>query len=134
MSCNCCTGSGNNKLACPACQQLGDAVSTATLLHQLARPWQQAIGEQQYYFCRQPECEIAYFDNDGICFNTNALRQPERLLCYCFDIRFQDIADAESEQRCREFVTAKTRSKLCSCETHNPSGKCCLRDFPKQKE
>ncbi len=144
MSCHCCSSSNTppHKAACPGCQQQGDTVSATTLLHQLARPWQQTIGDQQYYFCRHPECEVVYFDSDSASFNTDALRQPVgqksgvtgRPLCYCFDIRYSDIADNGALKQCRDFVTEKTRSKQCSCETHNPSGRCCLRDFPKEKE
>ncbi len=28
--------------------------------------------------------------------------------------------------------TEKTNNCICACETRNPSGKCCLKDFPKQ--
>jgi hypothetical protein len=28
-------------------------------------------------------------------------------------------------------VMAQTKAGLCSCDTSNPSGRCCLKDFPK---
>jgi hypothetical protein len=31
----------------------------------------------------------------------------------------------------REFVVEQTKLKHCACEVQNPSGKCCLKDFPK---
>ncbi len=142
MSCHCCepTNRPPQRLACPACQQTAEAVSTTTLLHQLATPWRQSLGEQQYYFCPHPGCELVYFDSAGSRFNSKALRQavgqkstePSRTLCYCFDIRHSDLGDSAAAKQCRDFVIEKTRSKLCSCETHNPSGRCCLRDFPKE--
>ena len=77
---------------------------------------------------------MTYFDSDGMCFHQDALRQQERLLCYCFDIRYSDLDDATSAKTCRDFVIDKTRDKQCVCEQRNPSGRCCLRDFPKQEE
>lgn len=144
MSCNCCVPADQPpvRVACPGCQQPAETVSASTLLHQLARPWQRSLGDQQYYFCAQPGCELVYFDNAESRFGSEALRQPvgqkatdeSRTLCYCFDIRHSDLTDAEAATQCRDFVIEKTRSKLCSCETHNPSGRCCLRDFPREKE
>lgn len=75
-------------------------------------------------------------------FTTDAVRLPvgqkstdtQRTLCYCFDIRFSDLADSASAKRCHDFVIDETRNKVCSCEERNPSGRCCLRDFPKEKE
>ena len=31
----------------------------------------------------------------------------------------------------KEFVMAQTKAQNCACEIRNPSGKCCLVDFPK---
>lgn len=144
MFCSCCdsTNKPPQRLACPVCQQSAEAVSTTTLLHQLTTPWRQSLSGRQYYFCQHPGCELVYFDSEGSRFDSEALRQPvgqkstdeSRKICYCFDIRHSDLAEAEAAKQCRDFVIEKTRSKLCSCETHNPSGCCCLRDFPKQKE
>lgn len=50
------------------------------------------------------------------------------LLCYCFGFTKQDYKDDPSV---REYVIEQTRLKNCSCSTQNPSGKCCLKDFPK---
>ncbi len=143
MSCSCCsTDTPTQSVACPACGQQGDAVTTTTLLHQLRRPWQQEVGDADYYFCSRRDCDVVYFSAQGAAFNTGQLRQAvgqkstaaERTLCYCFDIRFNDIEERGAEQRLRDFVIAKTRDKLCRCEERNPSGRCCLRDFPKPLE
>lgn len=50
------------------------------------------------------------------------------LLCYCFGV---SKADFEREPDSRNFVMAQTKAGLCSCATSNPSGRCCLKDFPK---
>jgi hypothetical protein len=117
-------------------------VGVTTLLHQLKEPWRQAITEGPYYFCAEAGCEVAYFDGAGRRFVVTGLRQPagqkstaaDRTLCYCFDIRYSDLADSVSATRCRDFVIEATRAKRCACEQRNPSGHCCLRDFPKLEE
>ncbi len=144
MSCDCCTNTKKPPTVanCPGCNGQGDAVGTTTLLHQLKRPWQQGLEEGDYYFCAEQECEVVYFSREGARFDDTALRtavgqkstEPERLICYCFDIRHSDLADEASAKQCRDFVISETRNKVCACEQRNPSGKCCLRDFPKQKE
>jgi hypothetical protein len=50
------------------------------------------------------------------------------LLCYCFGISREDF---KRDPGLRDFVVAKTKAGECSCETKNPSGRCCLKDFPK---
>ncbi len=143
MSCHCCTSAKPPAMAnCPGCNGPGEAVSSTTLLHQLKRPWQQEIQEGDYYFCATEGCKVVYFDREGTRFDSTALRttvgqksvDPDRLLCYCFDIRHSDLSDPTAAKQCHDFVINQTRNKLCACEQRNPSGKCCLRDFPKQKE
>jgi hypothetical protein len=51
----------------------------------------------------------------------------DALLCYCYGVT---RAVALSDTAARAFVVAQTRRGLCSCETSNPSGRCCLKDFP----
>jgi hypothetical protein len=117
-------------------------VTTTTLLHQLAKPWQQSPGDEPYYFCNQPGCTVVYFTTSGRQFGAEALRQPVgqkstaagRTFCYCFDIRFSDLAHATAARQRRDFVIQKTRHKVCACEQRNPSGRCCLRDFPTEEE
>lgn len=142
MSCGCCSSSTPNKATCPDCGESAEDVSITTLLHQLKQPWQQSISDGPWFFCQQVGCDTVYFSSEGERFTTAQLRQPvgqksnekNRPLCYCFDIRHSDLSDAESARACREFVIDKTRDKQCVCEERNPSGKCCLRDFPKPQE
>lgn len=144
MSCDCCSSTATppGKVSCPACGQPGEAVSTTTLLHQLTTPWQQPPGDEACYFCNHPDCTVVYFSSNGTRFGREALRQPpgqksssvERTLCYCFDIRFSDLTDPATARQCRDFVIQQTRNKVCACEQRNPSGRCCLRDFPKEEE
>lgn len=52
----------------------------------------------------------------------------DTLLCYCFGVSKKDF---QSDLAIREFVVGQTKAGLCSCETSNPSGRCCLKNFPK---
>jgi hypothetical protein len=96
-------------------------------------------GARHYFFCEDPACEVVYFGDDGSTILKTQLRTrvglkedtPDSLLCYCFGISREDFRRDPSR---REFVVAKTRAGLCSCETRNPSGRCCLKDFPKPPE
>lgn len=141
MTCECCDKVPRTA-SCPACRQPGAAVGTATLLHQLATPWRQSPGIEQHYFCNQHDCPVVYFTASGREFSAGELRQPVgqksdaagRTLCYCFDIRYSDLADPGAARQCRDFVIQKTRDKVCACEQRNPSGRCCLRDFPTEEE
>jgi len=48
-------------------------------------------------------------------------------LCYCFGISMNDY---RRDPSLKDVVSAKTKAGLCSCKTMNPSGNCCLKDFP----
>jgi len=54
----------------------------------------------------------------------------DALLCHCFGVT---KADFEREPSARDFVVEQTKAGRCSCQTSNPSGRCCLKDFPKPR-
>lgn len=112
-----------------------------TLLHQLRFPENQRIAESSYYFCENPACERVYFSPDGTHYTQEQLRMPvgqksvspQRMLCYCFDISAQQVMDElqqSGHSPSKAFVVEKTKAGLCDCEIRNPSGRCCLKDFP----
>jgi hypothetical protein len=101
------------------------------------------LHEQQYYFCDSPLCDVVYFGEDGSVYTIDDLRgaigqkqtpqnaaHNEKVICYCFDVT---LADAENDPAAKAFVIQQTKDGGCSCETSNPSGRCCLKDFPKLK-
>ncbi len=87
------------------------------------------------WFCDNPECEAVYFLADQRIFTQADVRTPvgiksnagNALLCYCFGIDRQTLADSPEV---RDFVIRQTRDKQCDCEICNPSGRCCLKHFP----
>jgi len=122
-------------LRCPANGKQCAAVQLRTIAHHLNKPWLKTLKSQAYYFCDDPACDVVYFGQDGSVIKTGELRTrvgqkettPERTLCYCFGVTYQD---AEQDPAIRDFVTTQTKQAACSCDTRNPSGRCCLKDFP----
>lgn len=106
-----------------------------TIAHHIKAPWAWEPSAERYYFCDAQDCDVAYFGDDKSVIPTSRLRTrigvKERakhdLLCYCFGV---SRADFERDPATREFVIAQTKIGACSCETRNPSGRCCLKDFP----
>ena len=130
------------KLACPKCGTLQNNVLYQTIIHQLSSPATLNLDlNQAYYFCKNAACDGVYFDSLGKVFIQQDCRQdigqkstaPKRQICYCFDVTYDQVIDefaAEGRSKTKAFVIAQTKSKNCACETRNPSGRCCLVDFP----
>lgn len=95
--------------------------------------WRQTAN--RYFFCDDTACDVVYFGDDGSTLLKSQLRTQVGLkeasgdapLCYCFGISKRDFAN---DPATRDFVVAQTKAGRCSCETSNPSGRCCLKDFP----
>ncbi len=142
---NCCSKSNQNQQKlkrhrCPENDKEYGEVPYKTLLHHVKEPWNLALKEQAYYFCSAPDCNVVYFGSDNSTIHKDQLRakvgiketSDDALICYCFDVsRATARMDALSENKAKTFVIEQTKKSLCSCATHNPSGKCCLKDFPK---
>jgi len=138
---DCCEKTHSGKAQCPACQTQQKQVAIETLLHHIISPLNQLIPPQTYYFCTNHQCEIVYFGNLGAQYSTDQIRGKlgqkqtclSRTICYCFDITEQRVLDELSEtgkSSSKSFVIAQTKAKACACATRNPSGACCLADFP----
>lgn len=139
MSDCCASNTGLPTIAtCPINGKPYSQVSRRTVLHQVRQPWQQTLTAQSYYFCDDPDCDVVYFGNDQQMILRDAIREnvgqkstaADKPICYCFDIRLTDIQTPATVSRLKNFVTEHTRNAVCDCEIRNPSGKCCLRDFP----
>ena len=126
-----------SKYRCPVNGKEYGKVGIKTIIHHLARPWTKKLGNNNYYYCSDTECEVVYFAQDDSVIRKSELRTsvgikertPDGTLCYCFGVTY---ADAKQNSKIIDFVSDKTRRALCSCETSNPSGRCCLKDFPTQ--
>ena len=136
---DCCESSCNppKKYRCPVNGKEYGSVSIKTILHHLNEPWERNLESKAYYFCTDSECDVVYFGQDNSVISKNELRtkvgvketEPDRAVCYCFGVSY---SAATKNTTIVNFVKDKTKKALCSCETSNPSGRCCLKDFPKQ--
>lgn len=124
------------KHRCPANGQAYVEVSAATMMHHLAKPWAWDSQGETYYFCDDPDCEVVYFSASNKVFTQDKLRtqvgQKDRselaTLCYCFGV---SRGDYQSDVTIKAYVMAQTKNKTCACGARNPSGRCCLKDFPR---
>ena len=132
---NCDVESSSRTHRCPVNGRAYKPVGLKTIVHHLKAPWNWSGGEQGYYFCDDPDCPVVYFGDDGSVIDKTALRtgvgikehMPGSLACYCFGVSY---ADAQREPAIRDYIIAKTKAGICACETSNPAGRCCLRDYP----
>ena len=119
---------------CPRCGTGCATVAIKTIMHHLKQPWLHTFAEENYYFCSTPGCEVVYFTKDGDVVSKSDIRtcigvkeqKGDALICYCFGV---SKAVAGSNKNIKRFVIEQTKKSMCSCETANPSGKCCLKDF-----
>jgi len=137
----CCTSAVENKvkinkLSCPECEESGLAVNKKTILHHIKHPWLSKLDAEAYFFCRNTNCDVVYFSVHAETINKKDLRtqigikeqNDEALICFCFGV---NKAVAATDKKIKEFVLVQTKGAICACETANPSGRCCLKDFPK---
>ena len=125
-----------NAHRCPVNGKEYKGVSEKTILHHINTPWHWSGKAQNYYFCDDPECDVVYFGQDDSIIKKSELRttvginemSDDALVCYCFGVTAQEAA---TDPEAREFVVKETKEHVCECEARNPSGKCCLKDFPK---
>lgn len=114
-------------------------VAAKTIAHHIKHSWKWSANGRRYYFCDDPECNVVYFADDDSVVLKSQLRTDvgvkdadnDALVCYCFGVT---KVDARSDPGIRNFIVAQTKHGLCSCDTHNPSGRCCLIDFPRGRD
>lgn len=133
------TGSQAPRAVCPLNGRSYREVSLRTVLHHVTEPWRRGLAGRRYYFCTDPDCEVVYFAADATLIRRNELRtvvgqkstDPQRLICYCFGVTAADLlTPATGGHDCRGYVVERTRCGDCDCAIRNPSGRCCLGDFP----
>jgi Zinc binding domain len=120
---------------CPNNGLEGTEVSAKTISHHLKQAWLWKDEGVRYFFCADPDCDVVYFGDDELIITKAQLRTTVGIkeksnvapACYCFGI---SKADAINDPSIREYVISQTRHAQCSCDVSNPSGRCCLKDFP----
>ncbi len=133
-----CDAKHPQKRRCPINGTECAEVPTRTVAHHIKEPWNWTPTAERFYFCDDPDCDAVYFGDDGSVVPKSMLRtragakerDGDSLLCHCFGV---SRADFDKDPSIRDFVVEQTKAGRCSCETSNPSGRCCLKDFPKPK-
>ena len=139
-----CDSTNNNKTTAPrkaTCPINGlsySRVKVKTILHQVKKPWRLNLLDQYYFFCDDPNCDVVYFGQDKSTLVRNDLRisvgqksqDQDKTICYCFDVQFSDLDSEKAQEKSKAFVVEQTKNSTCDCEIRNPSGKCCLKNFP----
>ena len=140
MSACCSTSCSSNQVPkrhiCPANGIAYGQVPSLTIKHQIKSPWSWSPTDQGYYFCTDPDCPIVYFGEDDSTIEKTELRSEigfkskseQAIVCYCFGVT---KSQAKADPDIRDFVIQETKQHQCACEARNPSGKCCLSEFPK---
>ena len=121
---------------CPVNGERYASVKRKTMLHHVVAPWDMKFKEQGYYFCTDPDCDVVYFGQDNFIIGKSQIRttiwQKSRNenadICYCFGVSQKK---AHYNPAIKQFVTEQVKVSQCACEIRNPSGRCCLKDFPK---
>jgi len=140
---NCCGSTCESKTEtlkceCPVCNQGALPVSKKTMMQHIKDVWCYKLREELYYFCRTENCDVVYFTKHGEILHKTDIRtrigikeqDDSALICYCFGV---NKTAAATNKVVKEFVVRQTKELNCACETANPSGRCCLKDFPKFK-
>ena len=124
-----------NQHKCPVNNQQYKSVSTRTVSHHVKQPWNLRTADRTFYFCDDPKCNAVYFSDDNSVITKSQLRtevgiksnSADSLVCYCFGVTKSQSSDPEI----KNYIIEQTKHGICSCDTTNPSGKCCLKDFPR---
>ena len=135
-SSNCLPETPLRKHVCPVNGIEYSKVSLKTILHHIKKPWQWNTTIENYYFCNDPNCDVVYFGEDDSIIYKDDLRttvgikdkSSKSIICYCFGVSKQNFSQ---DKTIKDFVIHQTKDQMCGCEIRNPSGKCCLKDFPK---
>lgn len=124
---------------CPQCSNMGvkiDSITPQTLLKISSS--EKVKSALHYKFCKNTDCEIAYFTGDETHFFTcdellvKATLKDSGLdvhICYCFNHTRQSVFNeivSTGKTLVLEDIKAKMKDPGCFCETSNPQGVCCL--------
>ena len=137
---NCCNTSCSSakhakKMQCPVCDKPGNEVSQQTITQHISSPWKWKPTTDRFFFCDNANCKVTYFGDDDSTINMSQLRtligikhkSEDALICYCYGVTRQI---AKNNPQAKAFVIEQTKNKHCDCVNRNPSGQCCLKDFP----
>lgn len=142
---DCCCGSGatiNSEkpggTGCPNCGVEGQKVKNITVRSMVLDNLIENVGDQDFFFCRTPDCPVVYFDSiSGRRFDKHDVKVRVWLketedpipVCYCNEVTEKEILDEILKNGCppalEEIQKRTGAGKGGKCLTRNPSGRCC---------
>ncbi len=141
---SCCSSSQKgqshpNKHVCPVNGKEYKEVPVSTIIHHISEPWNWDDEGEAFYFCDDADCEVVYFSESNKVITKIQLRtvvgqknsSATATLCYCFGVT---RGDYEKDKGTKAYVLDQTKKQTCACDARNPSGRCCLKDFPKNDD
>lgn len=141
-----CTCGGPPKVIetpCPLCGKKGRRVKAGTVRYLLKGEFTKDATDRIYGLCLSPECEVAWYAQDGSHhFTTRQTETPiwtkkdadPVYVCYCNEITEPMVAQAVDKKGLRtiEEITLHYRDEMkCTCALKNPTGQCCNEHFDK---
>ncbi|MDH7508688.1 MAG: (2Fe-2S)-binding protein [Methanomassiliicoccales archaeon] len=124
---------------CPNCTNEGLEVEKITvIIHAKETTW--PLGEERFYICENPECDVVYFNQSS----SKVLRKADvktrvtfkekdspRPLCYCKQVTEEEVLKAIANGA-RNFEEVKKITGIGGggfCKFTNPAGRCCSRNY-----
>ena len=118
---------------CPMCHGVGQKVSKITVEHQLKQDTE--VGGEQFFLCRTPECEVAYYTQD----RKEPILQEELVdkiwfknvpspvpICYCAKVTDEEILYHVTVAKCcsslEDIIKHTGANGGHECLTKNPAG------------
>ncbi|MGH7452461.1 MAG: putative iron-sulfur cluster-binding metallochaperone [bacterium] len=128
------------RVECPISETLSRKVQRRTVEHLLKPEKVGSIREVQYYYCKEPTCNLVYFSNENVSFFSTddvAVKvfvkdQGDKVpVCYCFNWtrgRIKQQISATGQSTAAMEIAREIKAGNCACDIKNPKGECCLGD------
>jgi len=129
-------------VVCPRCGTIGSIVGRNTVKALLKAGCDEQLAGNELRYCASSACVVLYYDSDGnvaekdLAVTRIGSKETEDPipLCYCFGY-FRDDLEREIRETgtssIPDQIANEVKARGCSCESRNPSGKCCLGDVTK---
>lgn len=122
---------------CPTCDNPSEQVKLNTVKHLVKDNMVEKLNSQNtYHICRDADCDVAYYSNDGLVFYKKDIRVPiwfksdanPKYVCYCSEVTEEQVMNAVvngGARNLKDVIKLTGAMKNGQCEINNPTGKCC---------
>lgn len=126
MGCKCCSTSNISKKIkeCPICHSESEKVRKETVSSLLKDENQDLPDSEELYYCNNHDCDLVYFSESQTFYKSSLKTNIDGKVCFCFDISKTELKE-EGKAKTLDKIKTNMTNIGCSCETKNPSGKCC---------